>query len=324
MYLLLYVDDIIVTGNHPTAIQTLLSQLAQESEIKDLGPLKFFLGLQIEYRNSGFFVHQQKYALELLAKFNMSNCKPCSMPFVSLSRLRKDDGTALSDSTSFCNMVGGLQYLTITRLDLAYAVNHVCQFMHQPTDTHLVAGKRILRYVQGTLNHSISFRPGPLSLTAFIDLDWADDPMDRRSTVGLIVFLGNNPITWQSKKQTIVTRLSTKAEYRAMANCTTDLTWVRLVLKDLGIYFHSPPTIWYDNLSALALASNPVFHARTKHVEVDYHFIREKVTNRDIQLHHISTNDQLADLLTKGLSSPRFTLLWSKLMPSLHHVFAGG
>uniref|UniRef100_A0A2N9HPA0 Integrase catalytic domain-containing protein n=1 Tax=Fagus sylvatica TaxID=28930 RepID=A0A2N9HPA0_FAGSY len=323
--LLLYVDDIIVTGNQPTAIQSLITKLAQEFDIKDLGQLKFFLGLQIDYRSSGFFVHQHKYATDLLAKFNMSTCKPCSTPFVSLSRIRKDDGIPLSDPTPFRSMVGGLQYLTFTRPDLSYAVNHICQFMHQPTDHHLVAAKRILRYVQGTLHHGLTFRPGPLSLTAFTDSDWAGDPMDRRSTIGLIVFLGHNPITWQSKKQPTVARSSTEAEYRALANCAADLAWVRMVLKDLGIFLHAPPTIWCDNLSALALATNPVFHARTKHVEVDYHFIREKVTNRDLQLHHISTDDQLADILTKALPSPRFRYLQDKLMPhSTSHQFEGG
>ena len=325
VYLLLYVDDIIVTGNQPTAVQSLITKLAQEFDIKDLGQLKFFLGLQIDYRSSGFFVHQHKYATDLLAKFNMSTCKPCSTPFVSLSRIRKDDGIPLSDPTPFRSMVGGLQYLTFTRPDLSYAVNHICQFMHQPTDHHLVAAKRILRYVQGTLHHGLTFCPGPLSLTAFTDSDWAGDPMDRRSTTGLIVFLGHNPITWQSKKQPTVARSSTEAEYRALANCAADLAWVRMVLKDLGIFLHAPPTIWCDNLSALALATNPVFHARTKHVEVDYHFIREKVTNRDLQLHHISTDDQLADILTKALPSPRFRYLQDKLMPhSTSHQFEGG
>ena len=108
--------------------------------------------------------------------------------------------------------------------------------------------------------------------------------MDHRSTTGLIVFLGHNPITWQSKKQPTVSRSSTKAKYQALANCTADLSWVRMILKDLDIFLRSPPTIWCDNFSALALASNPTFHARTKHVEVDYHFIREKVTNKDVQL----------------------------------------
>uniref|UniRef100_A0A2N9H263 Reverse transcriptase Ty1/copia-type domain-containing protein n=1 Tax=Fagus sylvatica TaxID=28930 RepID=A0A2N9H263_FAGSY len=152
-------------------------------------------------------------------------CKPCSTPFVSLSRIRKDDGIPLPDPTPFRSMVGGLQYLTFTRPDLSYVVNHICQFMHQPTDHHLVVAKRILRYVQGTLHHGLTFRPGPLSLTAFTDSDWAGDPMDRRSTTGLIVFLGHNPITWQSKKQPTVARSSTEAEYRALANCAADLAW---------------------------------------------------------------------------------------------------
>ena len=151
IYIFLYVDDIIVTGNTPSAIQSLLHQLGTEFDIKDLGQLKYFLGLQIEYRSSGFFVHQHKYASDLLAKFNMSTCKPCFTPFVSLSRLHKDEGTPLQDPTPFRSMVGGLQYLTFTQPDLSFAVNHICQFMHRPTYQHLIAAKRILSYVQGSL-----------------------------------------------------------------------------------------------------------------------------------------------------------------------------
>ena len=325
LFLLLYVDDIIVTGNNDATLQSLIVTLGKEFDLKDLGRLKFFLGLQIEYKAIGFFGHQRKYATDLLSKFNMSSCKPCSTPFISLSRLRKDDGVLLTNPTPFRSMVGGLQYLTFTRPDLSYAINHIFQFMHQPTDQHLIAAKRILRYVQGSLDHGLSFQPGPLTLTAFTGSNWAGDPMDLRSTTCLIVFLGHNLISWQSKKQPTVSRSSTEAKYRALANCTTDLSWVRMILKDLGIFLCSPPTIWCDNLSALALASNLVFHARTKHVEVDYHFIREKVTNKDVQFRHISTNDQLADVLTKALSSPRFISLRSKLMSSSNpHVFAGG
>uniref|UniRef100_A0A2N9HVG8 CCHC-type domain-containing protein n=1 Tax=Fagus sylvatica TaxID=28930 RepID=A0A2N9HVG8_FAGSY len=150
------------------------------------------------------------------------------------------------------------------------------------------------------------------------------DPMDHRSTTGLTVFLGHNPITWQSKKQPTVSHSSTEAEYKALANCTADLAWVR-ILKNFGVFLRSPPTIWCDNLSALPLASNPIFHARTKHVEIDYHFVQEKVTNKDLQLHHISTDDQLADVLTKALPSPRFLYLHNKLMPlPFRHVFTGG
>uniref|UniRef100_A0A2N9J7Z1 Reverse transcriptase Ty1/copia-type domain-containing protein n=1 Tax=Fagus sylvatica TaxID=28930 RepID=A0A2N9J7Z1_FAGSY len=277
LFLLLYVDDIIVIGNNVAALQSLIVTLSKEFDLMDLGPFKFFLGLKIEYKAIRFFVHQRKYATDLLSKFNMSTYKPCSTLFVSLSRIHKDDGVLLTNPTSFCSMVNGLQYLTFTRPDLSYAVNHICQFMHQPTDQHLIAAKHTLRYVQGSLDHGLSFRPGPLTLTAFTDSDWASDPMDCRSTIGLIVFLGHNPITWQSKKQPTMSRSSTEAEYRALANCTVDLSWVRMILKDLDIFLRSLPTIWCDNLSALALASNPVFHARTKHIEVDYHFIWEKL-----------------------------------------------
>ena len=130
----------------------------------------------------------------------------------------------------------------------------------------------------------------------------------------MVVFLGNSPITWSAKKQSVVSRSSTEAEYRSLAIITAELYWLRMLFKDLGIYLYHPPILWCDNVLALALASNPIFHARTKHIEVDYHFVHEKVLNRDMVLKYISTLDQLADLFTKSLSSPRFRVLSFKLM----------
>ena len=136
----------------------------------------------------------------------------------------------------------------------------------------------------------------------------------------MIVFLGNSPITWFAKKQTIVSRSSTEGKYRSFAHTTTKLYWLRMLLKDLGVYLHHPPILWCDNISALALASNPIFHAHTKHIAVDYHFVQEKVLNRDMVIKYISTLDQLADIFTKGLPSPWFHALSYKLMgtPPLH------
>uniref|UniRef100_A0A2N9FGX9 Reverse transcriptase Ty1/copia-type domain-containing protein n=1 Tax=Fagus sylvatica TaxID=28930 RepID=A0A2N9FGX9_FAGSY len=282
LYLLLYVDDIILTGTSPTLITDLISTLQSTFELKDLGPLHYFLGLQLQYHTSGFTVHQTKYATDLLSRFNMTSCKPSSTPFASSSRLTPTQGHPLSDPTSFRSLVGALQYLTFTRPDLSFAVNQVCQFMHKPTDAHLMAAKRILRYLRGTLHRGLLFRPSSLHLQAYADADWAGDPVDRRSTSGNIVFLGSTPITWVSKKQNTVSRSSTEAEYRSLASATAELFWIRMVLKDLGIFLPNPPILWCDNLSALALASNPVFHARTKHIEVDYHFVREKVLRRDV------------------------------------------
>jgi|UniRef100_A0A2N9GHW7 hypothetical protein len=197
--------------------------------------------------------------------------------------------------------------------------------MHKPSPAHLVAAKRILRYLKGTLDRGILFQPGPFALTAFTDADWAGDPCDRRSTSGIIVFLGNNPITWLAKKQHTVSRSSTEAEYCSLASGAAELSWIRQVLCDLGLFLPSAPLIWCDNTSALALASNPVFHGRTKHIEVDYHFIRERVVRGDLKLQFISTEDQLADVFTKALPSPRFHRLCSKLLIcSTDHQFEGG
>ena len=157
LYLLLYVDDIIITGTSPTLLTTLISNLQTTFEVKDLGPLHYFLGLQLQYHDHGFSVHQTKYATDLLNRFNMFTCKPSSTPYFSVSRLTKTQGTALSDPTLFRSLVGALQYLTFTQPDLSFAVNQVCQFMHSPTDIHMVATKRILRYLRGTLHCVFSF-----------------------------------------------------------------------------------------------------------------------------------------------------------------------
>jgi hypothetical protein len=325
LYLLLYVDDIILTSSNPDAITALITALASAFELKDLGRLTYFLGLQIDYRTTGLFVHQTKYATDILTRHNMITAKPCSSPFVPLSQTSSNDSPLLLDPYAFRSLVGALQYLTFTRPDLSYAVNSLCQHMHRPTEAHLIAAKRVLRYVSGTISHGILFQPGPMSLTAFTDADWAGNPVDRRSTTGFLVFLGNNLITWSSKKQTTVARSSTEAEYRSLAVGAAELAWLRMLLCDFGVYLASPPVIWCDNLSAISLASNPVFHARTKHVEIDYHFVRERVIRGDLKVQYIPTEDQLADLLTKALPSPRFLFLSHKLLHSSRlHEFEGG
>uniref|UniRef100_A0A2N9ISJ0 Integrase catalytic domain-containing protein n=1 Tax=Fagus sylvatica TaxID=28930 RepID=A0A2N9ISJ0_FAGSY len=280
-FLLLYVDDIVLTGNNVQFITQLITNLSKVFELKDMGTLSYFLGLQIQRSLDGLSLTQTKYATDLLTKHNMLN---------------------------------SLHYLTFTRPDLSFAVHQVCQFMNTPTDIHLTATKRILRYLRGTLDHGLHYTPGPISISAFSDADWAGDPNDRRSTSGLLFFLGNNPITWSAKKQLTVSRSSTEAEYRALASASAELCWLRTLLKDLGLYLHDPPILWCDNISALAIASNPVFHARTKHIEVDFHFIRERVLRKDLQVKFVSTNDQLADIFTKGLPSSRFRDLQSKLL----------
>lgn len=314
IYVLIYVDDILVTGSHSSSILGLIQSLQKEFKMKDLGDLSYFLGIHVHRTSTGMHLNQAKYIYTLLDRTNMLGAKPYSAPCVSGQKLSKLEGDPLPDPTIYRHIVGALQYCTLTRPDISYSVNQLCQFLHCPTTVHFTAAKRVLRYLKGTIDHGLFFQPGPLQLAAYCDSDWAGDPLDRRSTSGYGVFLGNCLISWQAKKQPIVSRSSTEAEYRAMAFATAELYWLRMLFKDLQCSIKSTPQLWCDNMGALALASNPIFHARTKHVEVDYHFIREKVLNKDIIPRYISTADQIADVFTKGLTSSRFLLLKDKLM----------
>ncbi|CAL9026864.1 unnamed protein product [Prunus brigantina] len=269
--------------------QTIIA-LSREFDMKDLGQLTYFLGLQVQYTSMGIHVNQSKYATDLLLKACMTQCKPCSTPCLPTAKLLKFDGTPLSDPTLYRSLVGGLQYLTFSRPDIAFAVNTLCQFMHTPTDTHFAAVKRVLRYLAGTLTHGIHFTSSDVHLQAYSDADWAGD--------------------------STVSRSSTEAEYRALAITAAELSWLRQILRDLHIVLDRPPVLWCDNISALALASNPVFHARTKHIEIDFHFIRERVTRGDMLVSHIPSSNQLADIFTKGLHTSQFSYLRNNLMLS--------
>jgi len=244
----------------------------------------------------------------------MLGAKPYSAPCTSSKILTRFNGDPLSDPSLYRHIVGALQYCTLTRPDISYSVNQLYQFLHCPTTAHFTAAKRVLRYLKGTPDSGLLFTRGPLHLYAYCDSDWAGDPLDRRSTSGFGVFLGQCLISWQSKKQPVVSQSSTEAEYRSMAYATAELYWLRMLFKELQLPLTTPPHLYYDNLGALALASNPIFHARTKHIEVDYHFNREKILHKDLVAHYISTEDQCADIFTKGLTSSRFLFLRDKLM----------
>ncbi|CAN6723036.1 unnamed protein product [Malus baccata var. baccata] len=315
--LLLYVDDIILTGDSDACVQSVISQLTTEFDMKDLGILHYFLGLQIDYHSSGLFVHQSKYVHDLLQRTNMLECKPCLTPCHPHQKLLTHGSPSYSDPTHYRSIVGALQYLTFTRPDIAYSVNQVCQFMHSPLDSHYVAVKRILRYLRGTIGWGILFQLGSLCLRAYTDADWAGDPNDRLSTTGFVVFLGSNPISWSSKKQHTVSRSSTEAEYRAMATTTAEVVWLQQLLKDLHLDIPSPPRLHCDNVSAMALATNPVLHSKAKHIEVDCHFVRERVQTGVISLQFVASQAQFADIFTKGLCSPLFTTHCSNLMLGL-------
>ncbi|KAM1661090.1 hypothetical protein EV2_004131 [Malus domestica] len=255
----------------------------------------------------------------------MIGSKSCDTPCLPYNRLLKDDGQPYNNPTMYRSIVGALQYLTFTRPDIAFSVHQVCQFMQAPMTSHFTAVKRILRYLKGTMHLGLTYSKGDLNLKSFSDADWAGDPNDRRSTTGLVVFLGTNPISWSSKKQQTVSRSSTEAEYRALSSTAAELDWIQQLLAFLKVSVRSTPVLFCDNLSAIALSFNPVQHQRTKHIEIDVHFVRERVARNQLIVQFVSSQEQFADILTKGLSAPLFKIHCTNLMlGSSQHEIAGG
>ncbi|KAM1666313.1 hypothetical protein ACFX1X_045967 [Malus domestica] len=314
IFLLVYVDDLVLTGNNTSLLSTFIQALANRFSVKDLGNLHYFLGVEVIPTTTGLFLSQHKYIHDLLAKAKMDGAKDVTTPMATSTLLILSDGSPLTDATTFRQLVGGLQYLSLTRPDISFTVNKLSQFMHRPTESHWQALKRLLRYLKGTIFHGILFRCSASSrLYAFSDADWAGDRDDRKSTTGYVIYLGGNLISWSSRKQRSVARSSTEAEYRAIASTTVELAWLQSLLHELGVSSMDKPTISCDNIGATFYSVNPVLHSRMKHIELDFQFVRDRVNRGLLQVSHVSTQDQLADVLTKALPRPRFQLLRSKI-----------
>lgn len=251
-------------------------------------------------------LHQHKYASELIHKAGLKDCKPASTPMVSSDKLARYTGNPLDSATAtrYRSTMEGLQNLTLTRPDdIAFVVNKVCQYLHCPTTAHYTAIKRILHYVSGSISYGLTFNSSSsLVLSAFSDVDWAGCSDDRRSTGGFAVFIGENLISGHAKKQATVSQSSTEAEYKDLANATTELIWAQSLLCELGVPQPEVLILWCDNIGATYLSANPVFHAQTKHIGVDFHFVRQRVAQCQLHVRIISTHDQIADGFTKPLT----------------------
>ncbi|XP_057540751.1 uncharacterized mitochondrial protein AtMg00810-like [Amaranthus tricolor] len=274
---LVYVDDLIITGDLVEEISRTRENLSVRFQMKELGELKHFLGLEVEKVREAMFLCQHKYAREILEANKILNCKPLLTPMEPNNKLRIGEGKDLKDTRMYRQLVGSLLNLTLTRPDIAYAVGVVSRHMQNPKKPHLEAVKRILRYVKGTLDYGILYQKGgECQVVGYCDADYAGDYDTRRSTIGFVFSIGSEAVSWCSKRQPTVSLSTTEAEYRATTMAAQESTWMTHLLKDL----HQPAgqvTLHCDNRSAVCLAENPVFHARTKHIEVHYHFIREKV-----------------------------------------------
>jgi hypothetical protein len=252
-----------------------------------MGALRFFLDIDVRRTKAGFCLSQERYAEELLDRAGMSSCKPVSTPIDAKGKLATD-GEPIDDAQTYRSLAGALQYLTVTRPDLAFAVQQACLHMHDPRTPHLTLLKRILRYVRGTATLGLHIRASSeLSMTAYSDADWAGCPNTRRSTSGFCVFLGESLVSWSSKRQPTVSRSSAEAEYRAVANATTECIWLRQLLDELHCGISKATVVYCDNISAVYMSSNPVHHKRTKHIELDIHFVRERVQLGELRVLHV-------------------------------------
>ncbi|CAH9102709.1 unnamed protein product [Cuscuta europaea] len=255
VYILLYVDDILITGSSLSFVRSIIDSLSTHFAMKDLGDIHFFLGLQAWRTSTCLFLSQQKYISDLLHRFHLHTVKPVRTPLPSRTSLSLTNGELLTDGTEYRSMVGALQYLTLTRPDITYAVHLVSQFMHAPRTTHLLAVKRIYRYLQGTTdyglwlqaNRDISF------IVAYSNAHWAGCPDNSRSTTGYAIFLGPNLVSWRSRKQPTVSKSSTEAEYRAIAYTVQDTIFIRSLLAEMGLRLSTPVQLHCDNVSASRL-----------------------------------------------------------------------
>ncbi|WJZ81633.1 hypothetical protein VitviT2T_001466 [Vitis vinifera] len=312
--IIVYVDDIILTGDHEEKIDLLKKLLTKEFEIKDLGNLKYFLGMEIARSKKGIAVSQRKYVLDLLNETGMLGCKPAETPMDTTVKLEESDGSAPVDKGRYQRLVGKLIYLSHTRPDIGFSVSVVSQFMNNPTEKHMTAVIRILRYLKMTPGKGLFFqRTTKKENEIFSDADWAGSVTDRRSTSGYCSFVWGNLVTWRSKKQSVVACSSTEAEFRAMAQGICEGIWLNRLLEELRVPLKHPMVLYCNNQAAISIAKNPVHHDRTKHVEIDRHFIKEKIEEGVFKVSYTPTNCQTTDILTKALARVNFEDLTEKL-----------
>ncbi|KAL5757963.1 hypothetical protein ACOSP7_020574 [Xanthoceras sorbifolium] len=311
--LLIYVDDILITGNDPTSIAKIKKFLHNNFRLKGLGNLKYFLGIELSASKRAIFISQRKYALEIIKDTGLLRAAPIDTPMKRSLKL-SDKSDLLKDPGRYRRLVGRLIYLTVSRPDITYSVHVLSRFMHQPRKDHWEAALLIVRYLKSAPGQGLFFSSASdLRLRAFCNSDWAGCPLTRRSTTGYCVFLGSSLNSWRSKLQKTVSLSSAEAEYRAMTGACCELTLLRYLLKDLGVLHQEPALLHCDNKAALHIAANPVFHEHTRHIEMDYHYIRDKIQDGSVVTRFMKSTHQLADVLTKPLGKELFIPMVRKL-----------
>ncbi|RVX12855.1 Retrovirus-related Pol polyprotein from transposon RE1 [Vitis vinifera] len=279
----LYVDDMLVTGSNVKLLADFKMEMQDVFEMSDLGIMNYFLGMEIYQCSWGIFISQRKYAMDILKKFKLESCKEVATPLAQNEKISKNDGEKLEEPSAYRSLVGSLLYLTVTRPDLMFPASLLSRFMRG------------------------------VKLDGYADSDWAGSVDDMKSTSGYVFTIGSGVICWNSRKQEVVAQSTTEAEYISLAAAANQAIWLRKLLADLGQEQSSPTELYCDNKSAISITQNPVQHGRTKHINVKFHSIREAEKNSLVKLHYCSTDEQLADIMTKGLPKSRLEFLRLKL-----------
>ena len=309
-----YVDDLIYTGDDEKMMSSFKFSMMRVFEMTDLGKMKFCLGIEVLQQPNGIFICQRKYALEVLKRFGILESHEVNSLIVPGSKLSKDvDGVAI-DESYYKQIVGSLMYLTATRPDIMYSVSLISRYMAKPTELHLQAAKRILRYLKGTFDYGIMYKKRSSNdLVAYTDSDYAGELDDRKSTSGYVFLLSSGAVSWLSKKQPIVTLSTTEAEFVAAARCASQVVWMRRVLEQLGHVQKRGTLVMRDNNSTVKLSKNPVMHGRSKHIDIRFHFLREFAKDRIVELLHCGTEELTADVMTKPLKLDSFQKFRSQM-----------
>ena len=309
----IYVDDIIFGSANISVCQEFSKLMQAEFEMSLMQELKFFLGIQINQTPEVTYIHQSKYIKDVLKKFDMTECNSAKTPMHPTCILEKEEVSNKVCQKLYRGMIGSLLYLTATRPDILFSVCLCARFQSDPRESHLTAVKRILKYLKGTPNLGLMYeKTSEYRLSGYCDADYAGDRIERKSTSGNCQLLGNNLISWASKRQSTIALSTAEAEYISASLCTTQMLWMKHQLEDLQIFESNIP-IFCDNTAAICLSKNPILHSRAKHIEIKHHFIRDYVQKGIVTLKFIDTEHQWADIFTKPLAEDRFLFILENL-----------
>lgn len=310
LILTVYVDDILFFFNNEATVKIIKDKMSTKFHMKDLGEAKCCIGLRITHNTESneISLDQSLYIEKVLTRFNMSDCKPVHTPCEANVQLKKaeTESDVLKD-VPYQELIGCLLYLSQgTRADIAYAVNQLSRFNNKPTSQHWIAAKRVLRYLKGTQHLKLTFKKTDANIIGHCDADWATDTEDRRSCSGYVFTFQGAAISWCSKKQPTIALSTTEAEYMSLATATQEALWLKQLEEEFWPSMSGIPiVIFCDNQSAISISGDDIYHARSKHIDIRYHFVRERIANKQISVRYKSTQDMMADVLTKGLHRPK-------------------